>query len=97
MYVYIVEPSGFRVLGIVVALGVPFNKQRPLSQPVIVAINAAVSQGAATTTTHRDATSTTLDHVEPRGENGMLQEAKAEAANTSSPLMELRGYPKREI
>ena len=29
MYVYgsIVEPSGFRVLGLVVALGVPFNKQ----------------------------------------------------------------------
>ena len=33
MYVYgsIVEPSGFRVLGIVVALGVPFNKHHPLS------------------------------------------------------------------
>ena len=34
VYVYgsIVEPSGFRVLGFVVALGVPFNKQHPLSQ-----------------------------------------------------------------
>ena len=33
MYVYgiIVEPSGFRVLGLVVALGVPFNKHHPLS------------------------------------------------------------------
>ena len=34
MYVYgsIVEPSGFRVLGFVVALGVPFNKQQLLSK-----------------------------------------------------------------
>ena len=33
VYVYgsIVEPSGFRVLGFVVALGVPFNKQQLLS------------------------------------------------------------------
>ena len=32
VYVYssIVEPSGFRVLGFVVALGVPFNKQQLL-------------------------------------------------------------------
>ena len=37
VYVYgsIVEPSGFRVLGLVVALGVPFNKQHLLSIDVL--------------------------------------------------------------
>ena len=48
MYVYgsIVEPSGFRVLGIVVALGVPFNKQQLLSISTDDATQNATSMGA---------------------------------------------------
>ena len=47
VYVYgsIVEPSGFRVLGFVVALGVPFNKQQLLS---LFSLNNSFSRMAET-------------------------------------------------
>ena len=64
-----------------------------------LAINAAVSQGATTMTTPRDATSTTMDHVEPGGHNRTAHAAVAHEAPLRARLRGLqpaaRATPRR--